>query len=109
MAESADMISMFLENDYYTDSMIADELYDIFGGATLTSQFLTQAMIIGLYQNPETLKKVREEFKTVADKQTMNFSLLAEDKCDFLSKVISLDSISDCEYLSWVMQESLRM
>ena len=66
-------------------------------------------MLCCMIQSPESLKKVRAEFKRMSDKETMNFSLLCENKCDLLDKVVTLEGISDLEYLSWTTQEALRM
>ena len=64
--------------------MIADEILDFFGAATLTSQFATSTMTIAFFQKPEILKKVRDEFNKLTSKATIDFSDdLANDKFDF--------------------------
>ena len=62
-----------------------------------------------MVQSPESLKKVRDEFKLMADKQTMEFSLLCENKCDILDKVVSLETVSNMDYLNWTISEVLRI
>ena len=50
-----DFLSIFLETDYFTDKMIADEILDFWGAATLTSQFTTTATLVACFQHPEVL------------------------------------------------------
>ena len=53
--DGADFLSIFLESDYFTDAMIADEILDFWGAATLTSQFTTTATLLACFQHPEVL------------------------------------------------------
>lgn len=98
-----DIVSQFIASDYFNDDMIADEILDFFGAATLTSQFATSAMTIAFCQKPEILKKVREEFKKLTMRKTIDFSDdPSNDKFDYLDQVVTMETINDFEYLTWV-------
>ena len=58
-------------------------------------------MTIAFYQKPEILKKVRDEFKKLTSRATIDFSDdPANDKFDFLDQTVTMETINDFEYLS---------
>lgn len=88
--------------------MIVDEMIDFFNAAVSTSALVSQTLLTHLIQSPESLKKVREEFKSIYEKQTMNFSLLTTEKDEMLNKIVNLNSVYEMEYLNCVLLETLR-
>ena len=61
--DGADLLSVFLEDqNMFPDDAIIHNLLGFIFAATETTHFTTQTIISHLTQNPDTLRKVREEF-----------------------------------------------
>ena len=89
--------------------MVAEEILDFWGAATLTSQFTTTATLVACFQHPEVLEKIRKEFKTTTTKGTVDYTELSDDKIEFLSQVLKLDTVNDFEYLTMAINEAMRI
>jgi len=51
--------------DVFTDDVIIDELLGFFGAATETTTNIMKTIVTYLSKTPESLKKVRAEFRTM--------------------------------------------
>ena len=65
--KDVDMLSLFLESPkIFTDNFIVDELMDFFFAGTLTVQYASQTMLTHFVHKPDSLRRARDEFKSVA-------------------------------------------
>ena len=62
-------------------------------------------MFSHLTQSPDTLKKLREEFKTIKS-ETLHGDL---DLLDYLGKTVTLETVNRLEYTNWLVLETLRI
>ena len=106
--EGADILSLFLQNrDVFTVDLIVDELLDFFLAGSITTQFASQTNIAHCAKNPESLKRIRDEFEKLMSKHP-----LAEDgkksKREVMDAALDTETIADLEYLNRVTLETMR-
>ena len=89
--------------------MIVDELLGFFGAAVYTTQYTAQTLIAHFSQNTVSLAIARDEFKRIAAQKHGSDDLDQLSKADLLKKSVSLETCHDMQYLTWVLQESLRI
>ena len=93
--QGVDILSVLLESpDMFNDESIVDNLIGFMFAATETSQFASQTSISHLTQCPETLKKVREEYKRLVYQPAIEEdpSLADLPQREFLDQVLTMDT-----------------
>jgi cytochrome P450 len=106
--EGVDLLSFFLQNpDVFDDEAAVDELAGFFLAAVNTTQYTLQTLVASLSQSPEILQKIRNEFNTVSESYGEDRTGLT--KTEFCKKILTMENLHDLEYMSWVMNETLRM
>lgn len=61
------MLSLFLKDDIWTDDLIVDEIArPIFAAGIGTTQYAVQSVMSHLVSSEASLKRVREEYRSVA-------------------------------------------
>ena len=101
---NSDLLSLFLENGHiFTDEFIVDELLDFLLAGVITTRFASLTLLSHFAKSKESTTKVRDEML----KQTKKSDAFKE-KLANLKEVTNITFIQDQEYLSWVLNETLR-
>lgn len=108
----ADLLTLFLENpDVFTDDDIIDELLDFLLAGTQTTSYATLTMLSHLAKCEESVTSIRAEFKKSSQEspgQTPENSATIESKIASLMTHATLESVQEQEYLTFVLNETLR-
>ena len=104
------MLSLLLKNrGLFTDDHITDEVARPgFAAGVGSTQYGSQTVISHLVRVPAAMNKLREEFRRVSAKHPAANAKGVKDKLEMLKDYLSLDTLHDLEYLSWVVMEGLR-
>ena len=108
LANKSDLLSLFLDSpEIFDESAIVDELVDFLIAGTQTTQFVTQTVLAHFATNPESLKRVRDEFNSVLREAGVDRS--SKSLTEILRSDLTMDMCGDLTYLGYVIQEALRL
>ena len=108
---NADLLSLFLSSpDIFTDDDIIDELVDFLLAGTQTTAYAILTMLSHLAKSKESMQAVRAEFNKSASIPPTEGegSETFDQKFATLMSSATLEYIQEQEYLSWVLNETLR-
>ena len=110
--EGMDLLSAFLENqDVFSDDAIVEGIKGIIFAAIETTNFSSQTLHSIFAQRNDIVQKVRKEFDDNIRKPALSEdpSLEQLSKADFLEQALNFSVAQDQEYLSYCLQEALRI
>ena len=108
---NADLLSLFLSSpDIFTDDDIIDELVDFLLAGTQTTTYAILTMLSHLAKSKESMQAIRAEFNKASGASSTEGggAETTDQKFARLMSSATLEAIQDQEYLSWVLNETLR-